>query len=236
MLLKHNSSKKSRHGRSTHNWSRGHRPPRNTWYSKRVRVFAHRKNDRFWSPIRIPWQNHEIGKDLPEILKNEIINLVRDYAYIFAWSADDIPGISETIARHSLYVNPKARPLCQKKIVFSEEKWAAIDEELDRLLIAKFIEPVKFSTWIADVVLVKRTMGNDGYALIIQTSIWPAQKITIFSKISTNLSMPRQGTSYCRSWMPSLDTTRSKWISKIGSRQHSSHIEGFSDIAICHST
>ncbi|KAL8122489.1 hypothetical protein AgCh_018998 [Apium graveolens] len=43
---------------------------------------------------------------------------------------------------------------------FSKEKRRAIDEELDRLLVARFIELVKFPTRIANVVLVKKSNGK----------------------------------------------------------------------------
>lgn len=102
----------------------------------------------------------KVGKHLQDKVKKEITSLIREFSNIFAWSAKDMPGIPETIARHSLHVKPGSRPVCQKKQVFSEEKWQAINEEIDRLLDAGFIEPVKFSTWIENVVLVKKSNGK----------------------------------------------------------------------------
>lgn len=107
-----------------------------------------------------PDKKTKIGKYLPDILNKDIIELICEYLDIFAWDPNDMPGIPETIARHSLHVDPGVRPVCQKKRIFSEEKLSAIDEELNRLLEAGFIEPVKFPTWIANMVLVKKSKGK----------------------------------------------------------------------------
>lgn len=71
-----------------------------------------------------------------------------------------MPGIPESIAWHTFHINPNAQPICQKKKVFSEEKCLVIDEEINGLLEAKLIEPVKFPTWIVNVVLVKKSKGK----------------------------------------------------------------------------
>lgn len=107
-----------------------------------------------------PDKTTKIGKNLPETLKKAIKALIQQYSDIFAWNPKDIPGIPETVARHSLHVNKDARPVCQKKWTFSEEKRVAIDEEIDKILDEGFIEPVKFPTWIVNVVLVKKINGK----------------------------------------------------------------------------
>ncbi|XP_074327054.1 uncharacterized protein LOC141664994 [Apium graveolens] len=107
-----------------------------------------------------PTKTTKVGKGLPEHLKQEIIDLVREFADIFAWDPKDMPGIPEFVARHSLHINKNIVPIRQKLRIFSDEKRAAIDQEIDRLLEAKFIEPVQFPTWISNVVLVKKHNGK----------------------------------------------------------------------------
>lgn len=93
-----------------------------------------------------PEKKTSIGKDLPNYLKRAITDLIHEYSDFFAWTPNDMPGIPESAAPHTLHVNPSARPVCQKKRQFSEEKRLAIDEEINRLLKEKFIELVKFPT------------------------------------------------------------------------------------------
>ncbi|KAL8098061.1 hypothetical protein AgCh_030993 [Apium graveolens] len=107
-----------------------------------------------------PDKTTRIGKNLSSDLKKEITNLIREFSDIFAWAPTDMPGIPETIARQSLHISRDTRPVRQKQRIFSAEKRAAIDQEVDRLLDAGFIEPVQFPTWISNVVLVKKSNGK----------------------------------------------------------------------------
>ncbi|XP_074326812.1 uncharacterized protein LOC141664756 [Apium graveolens] len=101
-----------------------------------------------------------IGKNLSSDLKKEITNLIREFSDIFVWVPKDMPGIPEAVARHSLHINKDTRPVRQKQRIFSAEERAAIDQEVERLLDAGFIEPVQFPTWISNVVLVKKSNGK----------------------------------------------------------------------------
>ncbi|XP_074327673.1 uncharacterized protein LOC141665583 [Apium graveolens] len=98
----------------------------------------------------------KMGKYLSPQIKDELTRLLWEFSDIFAWSPSDMPGIPTDVARHSLHVDCQKNPVKQKRRTFSKEKRRAIEEELDRLLVARFIEPVKFPTWIANVVLVKK--------------------------------------------------------------------------------
>ncbi|XP_074356700.1 uncharacterized protein LOC141696460 [Apium graveolens] len=107
-----------------------------------------------------PDKTTTIGKNLPESLKKDITRLIREFTDIFAWDPKDMPGIPEIIARHSLHINKNITPIRQKRRIFSDEKKAAINQEIDRLLEAEFIEPVQFPTWISNIVLVKKSNGK----------------------------------------------------------------------------
>ena len=63
----------------------------------------------------------KIGKELKEPLRSQIIDLIREFADIFAWDPKDMPGIPETVARHSLNINPSVKTVRQKKRNFSKE-------------------------------------------------------------------------------------------------------------------
>ncbi|XP_074356013.1 uncharacterized protein LOC141695684 [Apium graveolens] len=107
-----------------------------------------------------PSKTTKVGKGLPEHLKRDIITLIREFADIFAWDPKDMPGIPKVVARHSLHINKNVVPIRQKRRIFFDEKRAAIEQDIDRLLEAKFIEPVQFPTWISNVILVKKHNGK----------------------------------------------------------------------------
>ncbi|KAI0522352.1 hypothetical protein KFK09_004731 [Dendrobium nobile] len=70
-----------------------------------------------------------------------------------------MPGISPEVIVHSLNANPTCKPVIQKKRSFAPERQEAIEKEVDKLLEAGFIREVHYPTWLANVVMVKKTNG-----------------------------------------------------------------------------
>uniref|UniRef100_A0A2N9H4Y6 Uncharacterized protein n=1 Tax=Fagus sylvatica TaxID=28930 RepID=A0A2N9H4Y6_FAGSY len=79
---------------------------------------------------------------------------------VFAWSHEDMPGISTEVMIHKLNVNPSMHPIKQKRRVFAPERNAAVMAEVDKLLTAGFIREVYYPEWLANVVMVKKPNGK----------------------------------------------------------------------------
>ena len=78
----------------------------------------------------------------------------------------------------------------------STEKQAAIEEEVGKLLKAGFIRPEKFPTWLANVVMVKKSNGKwrmcvdyidlnkacrkTAFLYLVLTSWWIVPRVTNF--------------------------------------------------------
>ncbi|GAV81457.1 hypothetical protein CFOL_v3_24912 [Cephalotus follicularis] len=87
----------------------------------------------------------QVGSQLVEAEKGELITFLRDNKDVFTWSAEEVPGISPYVMVHKLSVDP-ARPLTrQKKRNFAPERQQAIAEEVSKLLQAGFIREVHYS-------------------------------------------------------------------------------------------
>jgi len=61
---------------------------------------------------------------------------------MFAWSPSDMPGIPREVAEHSLEIRAGSKPVKQRLRRFNEEKRKIIGEEIQKLLMAKFIKEV----------------------------------------------------------------------------------------------
>ncbi|GAU45985.1 hypothetical protein TSUD_401250 [Trifolium subterraneum] len=72
----------------------------------------------------------------------------------------DMPGIDESIITHKLSISPVNKPMVQRKRKVGEERRAAITEEVAKLKEAGFIEEIKYPTWLANVVMVKKASGK----------------------------------------------------------------------------
>lgn len=71
-----------------------------------------------------------------------------------------MPGNDPDVACHHLSVNPNVKPVVQQKRKLGEERRKAIDEEVKKLVDACFISKIKYPTWLANTVLVKKASGK----------------------------------------------------------------------------
>jgi len=79
---------------------------------------------------------------------------------LFAWSAANLPGVDPLVASHKLSIYKEARYISQKKCKLGEERRLATKVEADKLLSVGFIEEAHFTTWLSNIVLVKKANGK----------------------------------------------------------------------------
>ncbi|XP_071911843.1 uncharacterized protein [Coffea arabica] len=103
-----------------------------------------------------PDQTIRIGASLPPKEKDDLKALLREYAQVFAWTVEDMPGIPTDLADHHLNIDPRFKPVKQKKRNFTPERNEVIRKEVGKLLESKIIMEVYYPTWLANPVLVKK--------------------------------------------------------------------------------
>ena len=105
-----------------------------------------------------PGQCMRLSRDLIS-LEHMNADFLHMNAYLFAWQPSDMSGIHPSIIYHKLAICPQAKPMSHKKRKMGEEWRKVIKEEVDKLLNAKFIREVWYSTWLTNIVMVKK--AND---------------------------------------------------------------------------
>jgi hypothetical protein len=75
---------------------------------------------------------------------------------MFAWCLADMPGIPRELTEHELKIFPNAKPVKQSMRRYNPEKAKSMDEEINRLLEAKFIREIKEATWLSPPVMVEK--------------------------------------------------------------------------------
>ncbi|XP_021748588.1 uncharacterized protein LOC110714389 [Chenopodium quinoa] len=108
----------------------------------------------------VPGRVVRVGSDMDVDTCCHLVELLRESADVFAFSADEMPGIHPDVIVHKLNVDRRARPVRQKKRNFSTEKIEAIKSEVNKLLAEGFIEPCTYPEWLANVVMVKKPSGK----------------------------------------------------------------------------
>ncbi|XP_050254592.1 uncharacterized protein LOC126700444 [Quercus robur] len=101
-----------------------------------------------------------IGTTLSPEMRARLIKFLRGNLDVFAWSHEDMPGISPGIIQHRLNVDPNRKPVQQRRRTFAPERDQAVAEEVTKLLTAGFIREVYYPEWLANVVLVKKPNGK----------------------------------------------------------------------------
>ena len=97
-----------------------------------------------------------LSRDLTSHEHRCIADVLRRNTDLFAWQPSDMPGILLGI----ICIFPQAKPISQKKMKIGEERRKAVKEEVDKLLHANFIREVRFCTWLANAVMVKKANGK----------------------------------------------------------------------------
>ena len=72
------------------------------------------------------------------------MTLLRDYQDIFAWSYQDMPGLSSEIVQHKLPLNLKCSPVKQKLKRMKLEMSLKIKEEVKKQFNAGFLAVARY--------------------------------------------------------------------------------------------
>jgi hypothetical protein len=69
-------------------------------------------------------------------------------------------GIPKVVIEHKLGIDPSFKLIKQKERRYTPERSEAIQLEVNRLLEARFIMPVYYPSWLANIVLVEKPDGS----------------------------------------------------------------------------
>ncbi|XP_073279540.1 uncharacterized protein [Primulina huaijiensis] len=103
-----------------------------------------------------------VSKLLEEQLKQDLINMLKEYKDCFTWSYDDMPGLDRKLVEHRLPLKEGFKPFQHPSRRMSKEVELNVKEEVEKLLKAKFIKPIRYTEWLSSVVPVMKKNGKRG--------------------------------------------------------------------------
>ena len=86
----------------------------------------------------------QIGTYLIQEIREGLVDFLRRNMEVFAWSHEDMPGISPEEIVHVLNMDPNMKPVKQKRRKFTPERVEAIAVEVEKLMRAQFIRDVYY--------------------------------------------------------------------------------------------
>ncbi|RDX96548.1 Retrovirus-related Pol polyprotein from transposon 17.6, partial [Mucuna pruriens] len=102
----------------------------------------------------------KVGTTLTREEEEQLVSFLRRNMDVFAWTPRDMPGIDPSYISHHLSIGKDVKPVAQKRRKQGEERRKAARDETSRLLAAGFIREVQYPTWLANVVMVKKSNGR----------------------------------------------------------------------------
>ncbi|CAL0331301.1 unnamed protein product [Lupinus luteus] len=109
---------------------------------------------------RSPGQVVYLGRTLPAEQRLKLETSLRENRDLFAWSAADMPGIDPSVICHKLTTNPGAKPVAQRRRKMGADRIKEVASKVAELLEAGFIREITYTTWLANVVMVKKPSGK----------------------------------------------------------------------------
>ena len=101
-----------------------------------------------------------IGSSLNSQERDEMLELLREYIDVFAWSYADMPGIDPDIVMHEIPTLPEFKPVKQKLRKLVPEWSLKIKAEITKQLNVGFLKVIEYPTWLANIVPVPKKGGD----------------------------------------------------------------------------
>ncbi|VFQ87969.1 unnamed protein product [Cuscuta campestris] len=89
----------------------------------------------------------KLGTNISAGLRSKIIQVLRENFVVFAWSVEDMPGVSKSLITHHLAVGADAEPVKQRRRHLSKDRRDFVKKEVDMLQAAGHVKEIKYPTW-----------------------------------------------------------------------------------------
>ncbi|GKE20345.1 reverse transcriptase domain-containing protein [Tanacetum coccineum] len=107
-----------------------------------------------------PDQTITIGGNLTAECRSRLIKILRKHADAFAWTLADMTGIPRFITEHERRTYPHIEPRGQRKRSIAPDRRKVVKDEVAEWLKSEIVRKVRYPTWVANPVLVKKPNKN----------------------------------------------------------------------------
>ena len=101
-----------------------------------------------------------IGAALEESVKTRLIDMLREFIDIFAWSYQDMPELDTNIVVHRLPLKEKCSPVKQKLQRTRPDMSKKIKDEVQKQFDAGFMAVTSYPPWVSNIVPVPKKDGK----------------------------------------------------------------------------
>ncbi|XP_071739416.1 uncharacterized protein [Rutidosis leptorrhynchoides] len=109
---------------------------------------------------KYPDKRIQVGGNLSDEIKVQLCDILVANMDVFAWCEDDMIGVPRNIVEHKLNANPNLTTVRQKRLSMAPKRSEWLRLEVDKLVHANILREVRYQTWVANPVLVKKRDGS----------------------------------------------------------------------------
>jgi ribonuclease HI len=102
----------------------------------------------------------KLSKSLTEEQRIGYTRLLREFADVFAWTYEDLKTYDTSVIEHKIPLKEDARPFKQKLRQINPTLLPVMEREVKKLLDAQIIVPLRYSSWVANLVPVRKKSGE----------------------------------------------------------------------------
>ena len=82
--------------------------------------------------------------------------MFKEFKDVFAWTYDDLKTFNTQVMQHIIPIKQESKPFQQKLRKNHPSLEPTIKKELNKLLAAKIIFPIRHTQWVANFVAVRK--------------------------------------------------------------------------------
>ncbi|RDX86335.1 Tf2-8, partial [Mucuna pruriens] len=98
----------------------------------------------------------QVGKQMPPKLRTKLVELLQEYADVFAWSYLDMPGLDCEIVEYKLSMLPNSITIRQQLRRMKPDVALKIKEEVEKQWSAGFLAVSNYPQWVANIVPIPK--------------------------------------------------------------------------------
>jgi hypothetical protein len=86
--------------------------------------------------------------------------LLKEFKDVFAWTYKDLKGIPPKLAQHVIELKTTIPLPHQARYILNSNYVIIIKQDIDKLLLARFVQFVEEVTWLSPIVVVTKKNGK----------------------------------------------------------------------------
>ncbi len=79
---------------------------------------------------------------------------------MFAWTYNNLKGIPIELAQQKIELDTSIPPAHQTRYILNPNYAKTVKQDIDKLLVVSFIQPIEEATWISPIVVIPKKNGK----------------------------------------------------------------------------